>query len=122
MSKLLKAVAKRHRPHVAAKMTPKHGYNETKHLFANDLAKAGIITGAAAKDLDECGDELDASGSNLGKAYNAAKSGMISPDKLNDADFVKSLLDMDGAVDSDTGNDGDDGDGELEDADSSITA
>ena len=52
MSKLLKAVAARHRPLIAAKMTPENGYKESKHLTASHLHKAAIIDKIEKSNLD----------------------------------------------------------------------
>lgn len=104
MSKLLKAVATKHRPHIAALMTPEKGYNEKKHLFTDDLAKAGVINADQASDLDGCVEDLFNDGSPAAKALKQAKAGKISKDRLNDDDFINALL----ASDPGTDDDGDD--------------
>jgi hypothetical protein len=109
MSKLLKAVARKHRPAIAAKMVKANGYDETRHLLSGDLHKAGIIDKTEKKDFDGCVDDLADTGSVAGSALRAAAQGRGDTAKLNDPDFVKALM----ALDSDTGEDGgnsDDGD------------
>lgn len=103
MSKLLKAVARKHRPAIAAKMIKANGYDETRHLLSKDLHKAGIITTGERNDLDLCTDELADTGGVAGAALKAANEGRGDPSKLNDVDFVKALM----ALDSDTGADND---------------
>lgn len=100
MSKLLKAVATKHRPHIAAKMTPENGYNEKKHLFGDDLHKAGIITKPDADDLDGCVEDLFGDGDPAAKALKQAKKGRINKDRLNDEDFVNALMAVDDNGDS----------------------
>lgn len=100
MSKLLKAVAAVHRPHIAAKMIAENGYDETKHLRSKDLHKAGIINKPELDDLDDCLADLAKGHHNGANALLSALDGS----KLNDAESVKSLM----AMDSDTGNDEDD--------------
>lgn len=101
MSKLLKKVATTHRPHIAAKMTAANGYDETKHRTSAELHKAGIISAADKASLDDCVDDLSGLGDNFGGALKAAMSGEISPDKLNDDDFIRSLMDGADSVDDD---------------------
>ena len=110
MSKLLKAVATRHRPAIAAKMVKENGYDETRHLLSKDLHKAGIIDKTEKKDLDDCVGDLAGDGSVAGAALLAALSGRGDKNSLNDENFVKSLM----AMDPDTGNDNDsDDDGDY---------
>lgn len=109
MSKLLKKVATRHRPHIAAKMVEANGYDETKHRTTAELTKAGIITAADATDLDGCIDDLASSGDSAGGFLKAARSGEVDPDKLNIDELVSELMD---------GADVEDNDGEDNDADS----
>lgn len=111
MSKLLKAVATKHRPHIAAKMTKENGYDENKHLLARDLKTSGVISKADSADLDECLDDLVGDGHTGAKALKAAGDGKLDPSKLNDTDFVNALM----AMDDDGGNDSDDDDGDGDD-------
>ncbi len=115
MSKLLKAITKKHRPAIAAKMTSANGYDEKKHTHPASLHKAGIISDNELADLQECIDDLAGTGSMAAKALNNVKPGTINKDRLNDADFVKSLM----ALDSDVG---DDADSDDESGDESVTA
>lgn len=113
MSKLLKAVATKHRPHIAAKMEPANGYDETKHHFPRDLVKAKVVTKPEGLDLEGCLGDLDDTGSHAAAALKAAQSGKINKDTLNDDAFVKALMAMDddGApddLDEDDNADGDD--------------
>ena len=111
MSKLLKAVAKRHRPHIAAKMTTENGYDENKHLTAKDLRNAGIISSDEHDDLSACLDDLEADGQPVKSALKNS-----SAEQLNDDDFVNQLMgiigDDDGAIDDDDDNDDDAEDGD----------
>jgi hypothetical protein len=114
MSKALKAVAKRHRPTVAEKMSPENGYNENKHLFPEDLQKAGIISKDESTDLNGCLDDLVSGGDALAGALKGAKAGKVNKDRLNDDDFINALIasgagvDDDDTDDDDTDDDGDD--------------
>lgn len=103
MSKLLKAIATKHRPHIAAKMVPDNGYIEKKHLFPEDLAKAGVINSDESNDLDGCVEDMFGDGHPAAKALKNAKSGKMSKDRLNDEDFVNALMMSDPGTD-----DGDD--------------
>lgn len=105
MSKLLKAIATKHRPAVAERMIPANGYDEKKHTHPKDLKNAGVISAAQAKELDDCLDDLGEGGSAAANTLKNAKSSK-SKEKLNDADFVKMLMD----IDSDTGSDNPDDD------------
>lgn len=111
MSKLLKAVLRKHRPHIVAKMTKENGYDETKHLHAKDLHKAGIISKSDLDDVENCLDDLAAGHHNGVNALRAAASGELSKDKLNDDAFIKTIM----ALDSDTGGDGDSVDADSDD-------
>lgn len=62
MSKQLHAVATKHRPLTAAKMTAENGYDETKHKSGADLHAAGVISADEGKDLDDCLEDLKAGG------------------------------------------------------------
>jgi len=104
MSKLLKKVVTRHRPHLAAKMTAANGYDAAKHRTTADLKKAGIFSAAEAADIDACIEDLSGVGDNMGGALKAASSGEINPDKLNDDAFIESLLDGADSVDDDGDN------------------
>lgn len=104
MSKLLKAVARKHRPAIAAKMVKANGYDEARHLLSHDLHKAGIIDKSEKADFDACTDDLASTGSVAGMALKAASQGRGDKAKLNDPEFVKALM----ALDSDTGADNDD--------------
>lgn len=105
MSKLLKAIAAKHRPHIAAKMNAANDYDETKHTHAKHLRSAGIIDKAELDDLTQCLDDLSKGGSS---AANYLKNGKDSG-KLNDADFVRAMM----AADSDVGDDDPTGDDDL---------
>lgn len=124
MSKLLKATIKPHRPHIAAKMTPENGYDETKHLHVKDLKKAKVITSAEAADLDDCLKDLAGSGSNAAGYLNAASAGMLDSKSLNDDAFIKALMatDSDEGDDTDSDDDSELGDDEPADLDDKVTA
>jgi hypothetical protein len=94
MSHLLKAIAKTHRPHLAAKMTAENGYDADKHRFAADLAKDGILTKAEAEDLDGCVDDLATDGHDGAALYKAAQSGEVDSSKLNDDELIAQLMEI----------------------------
>jgi hypothetical protein len=118
MSKLLKAVIKPHRPHIVAKLTKAHGYDENKHVTVGDLKDGGLISGSEATDLFGCTDDLADGGSSKAKALKAIGAGKIDRKKANDDDFIKML----GAMDSDEGLDDLDGEDDLADSDSKLNA
>lgn len=128
MSKLLKAVAKAHRPHIAAKMTKENGYDESKHLHPHHLHEAGIINDTERKDLDECIGELADGGDNAGMALRAALAGELNEGKLNSKTFMDSIGVTDSDEDEDDGDDVDDDADDLSptddpaDADGKVTA
>lgn len=124
MSKLLKAVIAPHRPHIAARMTAEHGYDESKHLHVKDLKKAKVITAAEATDLDDCLRDLAGSGSNAAGYLNAVSAGMLDSKSLNDDDFIRALMatDSDEGDDTDPDDNSDEGDDEPADLDDKITA
>lgn len=102
MSKLLKAVATKHRPHIAAKMTKENGYDAKKHLTGKHLHAAGVISEDEAKDLDDCVQQL-------GDAFS------------NNDDFRKAMLGDDAGPDDD-GLDDDGTDGDDDDVVAPVTA
>lgn len=125
MSKVLKKVLATHRPHIAARLTTENGYDEGKHLHVSHLHKAGLITDAEKDDLDGCVDDAAGTGDHFAAALKAAMSGEISNTKLNDDDFIKSLMALD--PDGKDGDEDDDMDGQDdgdfgEDADEKVTA
>ena len=108
MSKALKTVARRHRPAVADKMIPDNSYNEKKHLFPEDLQKAGVISKDEATDLNVCLDDLISGGDPLAGALKGAKAGKVNKDRLNDDDFINALIASGAGVDDDDDDNGDD--------------
>lgn len=117
MSKALKAIATKHRPHIAARMTAENGYDGVKHLHVADLHKAGIISKLEADDLGGCVDDLAGSGDPLAAFLKAAETGEVKSDGLNNQDLVDALT-------TDSDEDADDGDGmdDMADSDSKVTA
>lgn len=112
MSKLLKAIAAKHRPHIAARMTKENGYNEDKHRVSDDLVKAGLMTKAEQADLDGCIEDLASDGHLGAGVMRSAQTGGVNTDRLNDVELLKEILGDDLPAD---GNDGDD-DGNITDS------
>lgn len=122
MSKLLKATIGKHRPHLAARLTEANGYDEAKHIHSGDLHRAGLINDQEKADLDGCVDDLAGDNSALAGALKAIMSGELPMGKANDDEFIKSLMDIDGATDSDEGEDDGDAVDDLTDSDEEVTA
>lgn len=122
MSKLLKATISKHRPHIAARLIAANGYDEAKHIHSGDLHKAGLIDDGEKADLDGCVDDLAGDNSALAGALKAIMSGELGSDKANDDAFIKSLMDLDGAQDSDEDEDDGDAVDDLTDSDEEVTA
>lgn len=118
MSKLLKHLVKKHRPAIAALMTAKNGYDETKHRTPAELAKAGVVSKAQAKDLDDCFGDLSNDGDLAGALMQSASNGGINPDRFNDQDFLNEILGDE--VKGDASNDGNDGDDDGNITDSAL--
>src|SRR5258708_3623743 len=104
MSKLLKAIAQRHRPRIADKMVPENGYDEVKHTHPASLHKAKIINDNEFTDLEECLDELSKGGDPAANVLKNTKPGSQDKQRLNDADFVNALMASGAGVGGDDNN------------------
>lgn len=98
MSKLLKRVIDKHMPYLSHKLTVENGYDETKHRTVKDLHKAKLINDEEKAAIANCIDDLaslndDSRSSNAAKVLKAVDDGEVSPDSLNDDDYIKAVMD-----------------------------